>query len=73
MLVLTREEGQVVQVGNGAIIVLRVRPGEVKLGFVFGDDVHIMRDEIADGRTEAAQTCKAKFRAQQDARAQSQC
>lgn len=46
MLVLSRNAGEVIQVGDGALIVLEVRGGKVRLGLDFPDGVRIVRSEI---------------------------
>jgi carbon storage regulator len=53
MLVLTRKEGQRIQIGNGIFVVIqRIRGGRVVLGVEAPQSVVILRDELprADDR-----------------------
>jgi carbon storage regulator len=49
MLVLSRNVGEGVVIGNGIrVVVLGVRGNQVKIGFTAPDDVRILRTELVD-------------------------
>ncbi|MGM0553266.1 MAG: carbon storage regulator [Pseudomonadota bacterium] len=55
MLVLTRETGESVWIGeNVRVTVVRVKGGQVKLGIEAPHDVPVLRDELADDLPEPA-------------------
>ena len=56
MLVLQRNIGEIVQVGDAAVIVLDVSGRKVRLGFQFPTETRIIRSEIAQ-LNDAARRC----------------
>jgi carbon storage regulator len=58
MLVLSRKQGQRIQIGGSVVLtVLESRNGQVRLGFEAPEGVTILRDEVCDGsREEIVQT-----------------
>lgn len=63
MLVLERKRGEMIRVGNGALIVLHTSSSEVRLGLRFDRDTVVCRAEAdRDGYNEAALHCAMKYR-----------
>ena len=55
MLVLTREAGESVWIGdNICVTVVRLKGGQVKIGIEAPSDVEILRDELADDTEEVS-------------------
>ena len=53
MLVLTRKENEVIQIGDGIrVTVVRIQGGRVRIGIDAPNDVRIMRSEIAADRSD---------------------
>jgi carbon storage regulator CsrA len=65
MLVLTRKPGEVVMVGDAAIIVLSMGRSEVKLGFKFPNETRIVRAELTEPNA-AMEHCITRYRLQED-------
>jgi carbon storage regulator CsrA len=62
MLTLARKVGEVVMVGEGAVVVVAISAGQVKLGFVFDRAVPIVRREIATSSPAAVECDRAMQR-----------
>ena len=60
MLILDRKDGDIVMVGDGAVIILG---GHVKLGLDFPRAVSLVRGEVADEPNEAALRLRGLWRA----------
>ena len=49
MLVLTRKEGETIEIGNITVMVLKRKGNSVMIGIDAPKDVHILRGELLDG------------------------
>jgi carbon storage regulator CsrA len=56
MLTLSRKVGEIIEVGDAALVVLEMSGGQVKLGLQFPRDVRIVRGELVTPN-DAARYC----------------
>ncbi len=69
MLALSRKPGEVVMVGDAAVIVMEVQGGQVKLGFQFPREVRIVRADLVEPN-EAARYCAVAYSGREERKEQ---